>query len=105
MHLLHIHSRKTKMRMSNGKPKLCDSWNLLGKLVGRGGFQAPRVVVRSSWFKRQEHRVLGVESMGLQKPQPTWPPIQALAFLSSISDHITTSYHTGFIRISGASPE
>ena len=32
--------KTTNMHMSNGKPKLCDSWNLLGKLVGRGGFQA-----------------------------------------------------------------
>src|SRR3954469_11058129 len=47
------------------------------------GFPGPRVVVRSSWFKRREHQILRVASMGLQKPQPTWPPIQALACLSS----------------------
>jgi hypothetical protein len=36
------------MLMPNGKPKLYDSWNRLGKLVSReGAIIGPRVVVRS----------------------------------------------------------
>ena len=79
------------MRMQDGKPELCGSWTLLGKLVARGVFQAPcgctLVLVQE-----ERTRVLLVVSMGLQKPHPMWPPIQALARLINSFDDVTTSY-------------
>src|SRR4051812_37246353 len=90
MHLLHLHSKTTNMRMSNGTPELCESWNLLGKLVGQGGFQAP-VWMYAHLGPYARTQVLVVASMGLQNHNPPWPPIQALACLTFISDHTTSS--------------
>ena len=54
------------MHMSNGTPELCDSWNLIGKLVAREVFQAPYgcTLVLVPKAKTQ---VLVVASMGLEK--------------------------------------
>ena len=85
-YMMHLHPANVfktfSMRMSNGKPELCDSWNLLGKLVDRGAVQTPCGCTLISVPKLRT-RVL-VASMGLGKPQPSWPPIQALACLSHI---------------------
>src|SRR4051812_3797648 len=63
-------SKTFSMRMSNGTPELCDSWNLLGKLVAREVFQAPCVCTLVSVPKART-QVLVVESMGLEKPHTT----------------------------------
>src|SRR4051812_9651703 len=34
-------SKTFSTRMPNEEPEVCDSWNLLGKLVAHGVFQAP----------------------------------------------------------------
>ena len=86
-YMMHLHPTNVfktfSMRMSNGKPELCDSWNLLAKLVDRGAVQTPYGCTLISVPKLRT-RVL-VASMGLGKPQPSWPPIQALACLPHIT--------------------
>src|SRR3954467_1588005 len=95
MHLLH-RLREDPECMSNGTPELCESWNLLGKLVNRR-VPKPRVVVRLSWFKRQEHRVLVVASMGLEKPHPTVASHTSLSMFNLVSlisyHHVLPSYY------------
>src|SRR4051812_19437096 len=102
MHLLHLHSRTTKFHMSNGKPKLCDSWNLLGKLVGRGGFQAP-VWLYARLGSRGKNSGPSSGKYGTAKPQPTMASIHDLACLIFISNHTMLSSHTKFICSSDSS--
>src|SRR3954470_7708981 len=49
------------------------------------GPHKPCVVVRSFLFKSQEPRVLGVASMGLQKPHPTMASHTSLSIFNLIS--------------------
>src|SRR3954471_12866233 len=94
--------KRFSMHMSNGTPELCDSWNLLGKLVARGVFQAPRgctlVLVQEA-----RTRVLMVARQGLKQPHPTWPPIQAFSYLFISIDDVTISYLSRFSGISDSS--
>src|SRR3954463_3953918 len=94
--------KRFSMHMSNGTLKLCDSWNLLGKLVSRGVVQAPCGYTLVSVPKART-QFLVVASMGLQKPHSTWPPIQALACLVISFDDVTSSYLSRFSGTSDSS--
>jgi hypothetical protein len=62
------------MRMLNGNPDLCDSWNRLGKLVSQeGAIIGPHVVVRSALVQEARTRVLGLARMS----QITTSPVAA----------------------------
>ena len=90
------------MHMSNGTPELCDSWNLLGKLVSHEVVQAScgYTLVLVPKVRTQ---FLVVASMGLQKPHPTWPPIQALADFVNSFGNVTNSYLSRFSGTSDSS--
>src|SRR3954470_6353300 len=87
--------KRFSMHMSNGTPELCDSWNLLGKLVSHEVVHAPcgctLVLV-----PKARTQVLVVESMGLEKPHPTVASHTSLSIFNLVSPHqyISNSYHT-----------
>src|SRR3954468_6628253 len=94
--------KRFSMHMSNGTPELCDSWNLLGKLVSHEVVQAPGGCTLVL-FPEVRTQFLVVASMGLQKPHPTWPPIQALAYLVNSFEDVTNSYLSRFSGICDSS--
>src|SRR4051812_36514481 len=87
--------KRFSMPMSNGTPELCDSWNLLGKLVSHEVVQAPcgctLVLV-----PKARTQFLVVASMGLEKPHPTVASHTSLSKFNLISmissHHVLLSY-------------
>src|SRR4051812_27076815 len=65
-------------------PKLCELWNLLGKLVTHEVFQAPCGCTLVSVPKART-RFPVVASMGLQKPHPTVASHTSLSMFNLIS--------------------
>src|SRR4051812_22464921 len=83
--------KRFSMPMSNGTPELCDSWNLLGKLVSHEVVQAPcgcTVVL----VPKARTQVLVVASMGLEKAHPTVASHTSLSMFKLISPLIS-SHH------------
>src|SRR3954471_2094646 len=87
--------KRFSMHMSNGTPELCDSWNLLGKLVTREIFQAPYGCTLVLVPKART-QVLVEASMGLEKPHPTVASHTSLSIFNLISlissHHVLLSY-------------
>src|SRR3954464_5031404 len=89
--------KRFSMHMSNGMLELCDSWNLLGKLVSHEVVQAPCGCMLVLVPKART-QVLVVASMGLEKPHPTVASHTSLSMFNSYhrSHIITFSCHTRF---------
>ena len=80
--------------------KLCDSWNLLGKLVSREGtIIGPRVVVRSVLVQEARTRFLG----SAETKQPTTSQCglssEPLIMFNNISILTTSTCHASFISL------
>src|SRR3954465_321010 len=90
--------KRFSMHMSNGTPELCDSWNLLGKLVSHEVVQAP-CGCTLILVPKARTQVLVVASMGLEKTHPTVASHTSLRMfnLYHLRYHlITFSCHTRF---------
>ena len=89
MHLLLLET--FPMHMPNGTPELCDSWNLLGKLVGREGFQAPVWLYAHLGSKGKNSGPRGWQVWDCENHNPRGLPYKPYHVLLSFSDHTTSS--------------